>query len=67
MSSVKEYLFTDYPPAVTSMFCTTAFAVYLLASAVYYEFQPAPDHSMPKDYNRFVNPEKCRRICLVES
>ena len=54
MSSVKEYLFTDYPPAVTSMFCTTAFAVYLLASAVYYEFQPAPDHSMPKDYNRFV-------------
>ena len=54
MSSLKEFLFKDYPPAVTAMFCTTAFAVYLLINAGYYEFSSAPDHSMPSDYNRFV-------------
>ena len=54
MSSVKDFLFKDYPPAVTAMFCTTAFAIYLLINAVHYEIAPAPDHSMPSDYNRFV-------------
>lgn len=63
MSSLKDFLFKDYPPGVTAMFCTTAFAVYLLINAVYYEFSSAPDHSMPSDYNRLLHNLSAYSLC----
>lgn len=54
MSGLKKYLLSDYPPAVTTVSCTALFALYVLVTAVVYEFVDAPDHSMPSDYNRLA-------------
>ena len=52
--TLKQYFFSDYPPAVTTLACTTLFGMYMLGSALFYQFNDAPDHSMPADYNRYL-------------
>jgi len=58
-----KYLFFHYPPAVISMCTTTAFGVFMLAMAVWFEFTPAPDHSMPSDYNRLLHNISRHNLC----
>lgn len=62
-----KYLFFHYPPAVISMFTTTAFALFCLALAFSFEFKPAPDHSMPADYNRLLHNISRHNLCITNN